>query len=131
MKVYIKAMAQEASKGVFWVLDDRYELLAFPFGSVDTYDGIAKSGDTYNHKRLWADIKPAGINKTFNYYPRGRVDWDSKGRAIIYMNPNIDDEWIPEIKRQFGIRPSTECRLEYDYSNHYKCHLDDGWVAER
>lgn len=36
-------------KGVFWIIDGR--MLAFSFDG--TYsEGIAKSGDTYNHKKL-------------------------------------------------------------------------------
>ena len=126
MKRVITA-AKESRKGVFWIIDDEGKLLSYPFGSIDSVDGIAKSGDTYNHERLWKDIKPKGTKFPFNYYPRGRVDWDNKGRAIIYMNPNIYDSWIPDIKQDFGIRPSDECRIQYDHSDHYKCHLDDGW----
>ena len=130
MKRYIKA-AKESSNGIFWVIDDEEKLLAYPFGTVDSPTGIAKSGDTYNHKRLWNDLHPAKGNKTYNYSPRRRVDWDSQGRATIYMNPNIDDSWISEIKKEFGILPSDDVRVSYDYSDHYKCHLDDGWKAEK
>lgn len=36
-------------KGAFWIIDGR--MLAFSFDG--TYsEGIAKSGDTYNHKKL-------------------------------------------------------------------------------
>lgn len=128
MKTYIKA-AKESNNGIFWYFDDKDKLFSYPFGSVDSTSGIAKSGDTYNHKRLWSDLKIS--NKPYNYYPRGRVDWDRLGRATIYLNPNIGEDVIKEIKLDFGIRPSDECKIEYDYSNHYKCHLDEGWVAER
>ena len=131
MKRYITAMAKQASNGIFWIIDDENKLLAYPFGSVDSFEGIAKSGTTYNHKRLWNELKPRGSKLAFNYYPRGRVDWDNKGRPVIYMNPNIDDSWLPSIKQEFGIRPSDNCKIQYDYSEHYKCHLDDGWKADR
>lgn len=128
MKRYIKA-AKESKNGIFWYLDDSGKLLSYPFGSVDSFNGIAKSGNTYNHKKFWDDLKP---NKhAYNYYPRGRVDWDKLGRATIYVNPNIDDDVINEVKIDFGIRPSDECRIQYDYSNHYKCHLDEGWTEDR
>ena len=105
-------------RGVFWIVDDK--LLAFPFDETAT-EGVAKSGNTYNHKLLWEYIKPC--NKPFDYYPRGRVEYNSKGKAIIYMNPNIDEKYIDEIKKAFGI--NTEVVIRYDYSNHYKCHLDE------
>lgn len=119
--------AKELSNGVFWVIDG--QLLAFPYGSVDTDLGVAKSGLTYNHKRLWPDIKPKGCNKSYNYYPRGRVDVNNKGVAIIYLNPNIDDDMISDIKIEFGIRGPF--RVVQDYSSHYLCHLDEGWKPEK
>lgn len=129
MKKYVTA-AKESTNGVFWYIDDQDKLLSYPFGSIDTVSGIAKSGDTYNHKRLWAEIRPN--KRPYNYYPRGRVDWDNQGRATIYLNPNItDDSIINQIRVDFGIRPSDECRIEYDYSNHYKSHLDTGWKEEK
>ena len=119
-KIAIKA-AKESSRGVFWVVDD--ELLAFPFGDVDYDYGISKSGNTYNHKRLWDYIKPKKCNKPFDYYPRGRVEFSSKGEPIIYMNPNISEDLIPNIKVAFGLRSDPIVRL--DYSDHYKCYLDN------
>ena len=130
MKRMITA-AKESANGIFWYLDDSEELLSYPFGSVDCPNGIAKSGDTYNHKRFWNELKPNGSRKSYNYYPRGRVDWDSQGRATIYLNPNIDDQSIVnQIKLDFGIRSTDKCRIQYDYSDHYKCHLDGGWKSE-
>ena len=124
MKQYIKG-AKEPSNGIFWYIDDEGELLSYPFGSVDTVSGIAKSGNTYNHKRLWEDIKPKGVRCAYNYYPRGRVDWDRLGRPTIYLNPNIPEDIINQVKVEFGIRPSDECKIQYDYSEHYKSHLDN------
>lgn len=116
---------QEMSRGVFWIIDD--ELLAFPF--TDEYsEGIAKSGNTYNHKKLWNEIKPRGCNKPYNYYPRGRVEITNKGKPVIYMNPNIDNDFIQLIKTEFGLRETPTIR--YDNSQHYKCYLDDGWKSD-
>lgn len=125
MKRYISSMAREMSRGVFWVVDG--ELLAFPF-TEDSLNGIAKSGNTYNHKKLWPDIKPRGRNKPYNYYPRGRVDISNKGKPIIYMNPNIDESIVSAIRVEFGIRETPTIR--YDNSQHYKCYLDDGWKPD-
>lgn len=36
--------------GVFWVIDD--ELIAIPFDKFKYVEGIAKSGETYNHEKL-------------------------------------------------------------------------------
>lgn len=117
--------AREMCRGVFWIID--HKLISFPFVVNDTI-GVAKSGVTYNHKKLWQYIKPKRCNKSYNYYPRGRVDFTNKGRPVTYMNPNIDEFFIFEIKSEFGLRGNPIIRI--DNSEHYKCYLDDGWKAE-
>ncbi len=115
-------MAQEPSRGVFWVVDGK--LLAFPFVEGSQY-GLAKSGMTYNHKLLWEHAKPSKCKKPYHYYPRGRVEFDGKGRPVIYLNPNISEDFISDISRVFGLTERPVIR--YDGSNHYKCHLDSGY----
>ena len=122
----IESMAKLPCRGVFWIVEDK--LLAYPF--VDDSIGVSKSGLTYNHKKLWQEIKPAGSSKPYNYYPRGRVDFLGNDKPVVWMNPNIDDsEWIPQIKIEFGLR--EEPKINWDFSEHYKCHLDDGWKADK
>ena len=124
-KVNIEAMSKELSRGVFWLVDG--ELLAYPFYE-DTYLGVAKSGNTYNHKKLWKEISNG--SKPYNYYPRGRVDISNTGKAIIYMNPNLNDELtISKIKVEFGIR-GNDYKIYEDHSEHYKCYLDEGWKPD-
>lgn len=123
---YAVTAAKEEARGVFWVIDDK--LYAFPFVE-NSNIGVAKSGTTYNHKKLWDDVKPHRCNKPFDYYPRGRVEFTSKGQPIIYMNPNIDESFVSQIKTEFGLR--TEPVIRYDNSNHYKCHLDDGYAPQK
>lgn len=43
-------------QGLFWVIDNN--LLAIPFDKSKYSDGIAKSGDTYNHEKLWKYVNP-------------------------------------------------------------------------
>lgn len=107
-------------QGVFWVIDNN--LLAIPFDKSKYPDGIAKSGDTYNHEKLWKYVKPQNCNEPYNYYPRGRVVKGTKSKAIIYMNPNITNEFISSIKEVFEIKDEPIIKL--DYSKHYKCFLD-------
>lgn len=118
-------IAKKPSRGVFWVIDGK--LIAFPFSN-KTLEGVAKSGTTYNHKKLWQHVKPKRCNKPYNYYPRGRVDFTNKGIPIIYMNPNIDASYLSEIRIEFGLR--EEPKVKYDNSSHYLCYLDDGWTPE-
>ena len=107
-------------RGIFWLIDG--EILAVPY--VENVDyGMAKSGDNYNHRLLWDHVKPRKCNKPFDYYPRGRVEIDNKGRPIIYMNPNITEEIIPVILKMFEL--DGEPRIHYDGSEHYKSIMDD------
>lgn len=46
-------------------------LLAVPFREGAYPEGVAKSGNTYNHERLWAALRIS--DKPFDYYPRGRA----------------------------------------------------------
>ena len=106
-------------KGVFWLIGG--ELLAFPFDG--TYpEGIAKSGDTYNHQKLWEVVRPKGCPHAFDYYPRGRVEINNRGAAVIYMSPHIGSEYLSEILSRFGI--SGICNIRYDHSRHYHCAMD-------
>ncbi len=115
----IEVKKKSSTGGVFWLIEN--EILAIPY--VEGAEvGIAKSGKNYNHRLLWSYVKPKRCNKKFDYYPRGRVEIDSRDRAVIFMSPHIDLSYIPEIKNVFGI---TEIRkIHYDGSEHYKCHFD-------
>ena len=118
--------ATDMARGVFWVINDK--LVAYPFRD-DVSEGIAKSGNTFNHKKLWPHVKPKGVgNVTYNYHPRGRVEINRQGEPVVYLSPHIDGLKIAEIKASFGLQ--GEPQIRYDYSEHYKCHLDEDWVPE-
>ena len=119
--------SERPHKGVFWLIDG--EILAVPFDEKKYECGISKSGDSYVHKKIWEAIKPRKCHHPYNYYPRGRVEITSKGRCIIYMNPNIGEEYVEEIMRKFGL--SSVSKIIYDNSNHYKSYLDRGWKADK
>ena len=113
-------MCSSSHNGVFWFIDG--VLLAVPFDKDKYPDALAKSGNTYNHKKLWDMVKPHGCGKPFDYYPRGRIVIAKSGKVIIYMNPNIGDNYISDIRAAFGIEGDAEIR--YDFTKHYKCFLD-------
>ncbi|MCD8108511.1 MAG: hypothetical protein LUE14_00175 [Clostridiales bacterium] len=115
-----------AYRGIFWDIDG--QLYAFPFTENHTDTGIAKSGNTYAHKKLWAAVKPKGCHMPYNYYPRGRVELTSKGKSLIYMNTYVNEGLVPEIIIRFELNDIP--RIIYDNSVHYKCHFEDGWKAD-
>ena len=106
-------------RGVFWIVED--ELKAYVFKEGAEY-GVARSGNNYNHKLLWDHVRPAGSNRAFDYYPRGRVEYTRKGNPVVYMNPNIGEEYVAEIKKAFSL--TEDPIIRYDGSEHYKCYLD-------
>lgn len=112
-------------RGVFWVADGR--LLAFPFQEGDPV-GTAKSGQTYNHQKLWEAVRPKGCKKPFDYYPRGRVELSRSGGGVLYMSPHVPESLLPEIRAAFGL--GSDPIVHYDHSVHYRCHLDEGYRAQ-
>ena len=106
-------------RGVFWLIDG--ELKCFPFDG-RIIEGIAKSGNTYNHKKLWEHIRPKDCNKPFDYYPRGRVEISAKGKAVVYMSPHIGNEYVTQICEEFEL--DAKPVIKYDHSEHYQCYLD-------
>lgn len=115
----------EPLKGVFWIIEGK--ILAIPYNKNFSY-GVSRSGDTYVHKKIWNFVRPKGCKKTYNYYPRGRVEIKRNGKSVIFLNPRIDDTYIDNIKTVFCLM--DEPKVIYDYSNHYKCYLDEGWEEE-
>ena len=107
-------------RGVFWIVENK--LMAYPFNE-NYKEGISKSSKTYNHKKLWKYVRPKGCNNAFDYYPRGRVEYTGKGKAVIYMSPHVDCSFISEIIEAFEL----ECNpiIKYDHSSHYHCYLDE------
>lgn len=116
-------------RGVFWIIEGT--LYAFPFKEHMQSDeiGIAKSGLTYNHKNLWPRVKPKGCRKSYNYYPRGRVDVTNRGKLVIYMSACVDISRVQQIRKKFEIDRIPVIKI--DGSQHYKCNLDPEWNLRR
>lgn len=102
-------------------------LSAYPFVEGVYGGGAARSGVTYNHQKLWEQLR-GSRGKSYNYYPRGRVDADNRGQPVIYMSLHVPLSLLPEIQAVFAI--TSQPLLRYDNSRHYRCHLDDGWGGE-
>ena len=106
-------------RGVFWIVEDELKAYLFEEGA---QVGVAKSGKTFNHKLLWEHVRPAKCNRAFNYYPRGRVDYNGKGKPVVYMSPHVEEKFVEEIEEAF--RLAEKPLIRYDGSQHYKCYLD-------
>lgn len=116
----------EALKGVFWLIEGN--ILSVPCDEKFPF-GVSRSGDTYVHRKIWEYVRPEGCKQAYNYYPRGRVEVKKNGRAVVYMNHNINFKYLTTIIEKFQL--PEQPRVIYDHSRHYKCHLDAGWKAEK
>ena len=132
--------SSELYSGIFWIVDldninnNRKYVFPFPCDSygnpisdIDMNVG-SKNGQTYNHERVWSYLpKELTHNKSFDYYPRGRVQI-ANGKAIVYLNPNIDTEEVHKfIIDEFNLTTHNGINrivFNVDGSNHYKCYLD-------
>ena len=84
----------------------------------------SKAGMNFNHKAEWEKLdKSIRGGLPYNYYPRGRVEiW--KGKAMVYLNPDINREDIIqivfevfELKQTGGIRKIS---VKSDGARHYR-----------
>lgn len=73
--------------------------------------------------------RPAGCNKTYNYYPRGRIDYNGKGKPVLYMNQNVSIDYVPDILNAFELEEEAVIRI--DRSRHYRCYLDEGYKIDK
>ena len=123
-------------KGIFWWNTDAEELITVTAecdleGNSDA-EFNAKSGDTYNHKKSWEDLKNmyrCCRQHSYNYYPRGRVII-SRGTIDVYWNIHCAEAGLEnDIIQQFGLGCHRDnIRWHIDRSDHYKCHLDDSSI---
>ena len=111
--------SRKSQRGVFWLIEDSLLVVKYDETSII---GLSKSGTNYNHKEIWDHVKPRGCNKSFDYYPRGRLQVSNKGKPLIYMSTYIGEENIPAIMEAFGL--TERPRVHIDGSRHYRCHFD-------
>ena len=131
-------------KGIFWIpnIENPDKNYCFKIdcdndgnAQHSEYELNAKSGDTYNHKALWAKLpKSMTNNLPYNYYPRGRVEI-ANGTAKIFLNGYIYDSYVIDflidefnLTKHNGI---SKVKTIVDNSQHYLCYLDDGWKADK
>lgn len=128
-------------RGIFWItdIDNPYNnQLYFQIpcnsdGVDDNFDGYtSKNNSSHNHKNLWTTLcSKLTNNKPYNYYPRGRVEI-AHGKATVYLSPHINiadiQDWIIDkfnLNEHNGI---NKVRFISDYSEHYKCYLDEEMI---
>mgnify|MGYP000030106166 CR=1 FL=1 len=126
---------QREKKGIFWIADRKNlqnnepYLFCIPVDSVGVPCFLtpipplnSKHGDNYNHKQTWETYVSAELRqgKTYDYYPRGRVEIKEKGKAKIFLNPDIaTDEIVAYIIEKFRLQ-HRDVKVIVDGSKHYR-----------
>ena len=126
---------QREKKGIFWIADRKnlqnnepylFRIPVDPVGVPCPLMSIpllnSKHGDHYNHKKTWEEYVSAELRggKPYNYYPRGRVEIKEKGKAKIFLNPDIaTEEIIAYIVEEFRLQ-CREVKVIADGSRHYQ-----------
>ena len=139
-----KGIASKMNKGIFWficfpeedgTLSFTGEMISLPVPcDLDGHPAASISfnsqkGDSNTHKNSWKDLvaKRKDLRRfSWNYFPRGRVEI-LRGRALIYMNPQIQncEDFLERIQRTYGIG-HLDIQVKIDNSVHYQCAvLDD------
>ena len=117
-------------KGVFWITErDPVRMIAVSIpcdADGKSLDGntcySSKSGENFNHRIEWERLDHSLTSgKTFQYYPRGRVEV-RRGKITIYLNPDINT-WtcLAEIFKRFELVGLEETvSVKNDGSAHYR-----------
>ena len=129
-------------KGVFWIVDKtnlcnngKY-MFKLPVdcrgNNVDikpSYPPNSKSGYGYNHRLVWRDYvsQKDKQGKSYNYYPRGRVEIADK-KAKVYINSTIATSKIINYIIEIFAIDDLDVKVIVDGSAHYKCYGETKWV---
>ena len=120
-------------KGIFWCVAAEsahpklitVSVSCDPNGNPDTPVMFSsKAGTSFNHKAEWEKLdKSIQGGVPYNYYPRGRVE-TRKGKATVYLNPDINREDIIQIVFEvFELKQADDIReisVKGDGSQHYR-----------
>lgn len=125
-------------KGLFWVVGDGLERVLITYSVECDEQGRrlektpaynSRKGNSFAHKASWTEAareEPAKIrNKSWDYYPRGRVEI-KEGAATIYFNPVLHEweDFTERIILSFGLQ-DVQVTMNPDYSVHYQARCSD------
>ena len=134
MKFALNESVNLPSEGYFWIIDDQVLGVS---NEVPMYNYEYKQSNT--HEQSWSSIKPAGCDKSFDYYPRGRVmvdpEYDDSNTfkyftAMIFIDPCIDNDYYKnkiidyynlDIPKMYHINWMGNLKGRAGI-NHYTCH---------
>lgn len=94
-------------EGYFWVINNN---IVGTIKEVPKYGFIPEQSDT--HKDTWNKFKPKGCDKSFDYYPRGRVMVDPE-----YNNDGIFDHYNTMIFIDPCLNTPDDKKLIIDFYN--------------
>lgn len=123
-------------RGIFWIVglvnlannhDYLIKIKTDTQGTIINYDLPlnSKKKNNYTHKRTWNNLSNyLTNNKSFDYYPRGRVEIRDN-TCTIFISPVINTEEVIEyLKDEFCLREIGKISVINDNSIHYQNYLN-------
>ena len=120
-------------RGIFWIKDlDNLENNSNYLIKIETNENgdaldypfplNSKNGNDYTHKVTWPLLSSNQTqNKSFDYYPRGRIEVKHK-EVLLYINPILNEpEIIDYLRKEFCL---NKVKVILDFHEHYKCYSD-------
>lgn len=101
--------------GIFFLTDKSLLVSSMSLDEAEEYGNFL----TYprGHWEVWEEEYESVYQKSYDYYPRGRVVYDSSNETfVIYKDSCIPDEALSDLVSGFQ---ETAYRVELD--EHYKC----------
>ena len=96
MKFKLNEHLDLPQEGFFWIINNK----VYGYGEeVPKYGYEYKQSST--HENTWDILKPRDCDKSYNYYPRGRVfidpEYDTEGKfksysCMVFLDPCIDND---------------------------------------
>jgi len=118
--------------GVFWYIDDKDVFKYIKYELAEEILKTDNAGSNYitplvSHPLLWDNIKKEIVsNERFDYYPRGRVNYNIKRNLYeIDMDDCLNtDEYAGKIRELFVLDKQNAVIVPNNSKNgHYSCHL--------
>ena len=105
--------------GMFWIVDGK--LITSPYNA-DEAEKLGRNSYPYTQKTIWERVRPDRNFRKNDYYPRGRVEYDSNGKPMIVLGKSVKESFIPLIQEAFEI--SDKPHIIRDHLKHYDSEED-------
>ena len=96
-------------RGMFWIAEEKVLISTYV---EEGLENLSRNSSPYSQKKLWERVRPERNFRKYDYYPRGRVDYDSSGRPVIILGKSVKKSFIPAIQEAFEITDKPQIVLD-------------------